>query len=561
MKYSWIRAALVIIIIWVSYDGYGQDLAAIGSEKPIAVSGSFSSTNIFYHSFGLPNRRDPFSYFLSGSLNLSLYGWDIPFSMNYSNQQTTFYQPFNQYGLSPTYKLITAHLGWRSMNFSSYTLAGHTFLGAGVEMNPSKWRIAGMYGRLNKAVAYDTTSAYENPPVYERYGMGFKVGVGSATDYVDLILFKAQDDPNSIASPPAALTVLPGENLVLGINVAKHILKRIGFSGEWALSAYTRNILADIDTLNYSGIYSRLDGIFTPRSSSSYYQAFKSAITYTGNQYSINTTYEYVEPGYQTMGAYFFNNDIENITIGANSQFFQKLSVAGNVGIQRNNLSNDQVNEQKRLISSFNLHYSPSEEWSFSGSYSNFTTNSRRAARLNEIINSTDTLQLEFVQITDNANFSAGYHGKQGENTYALHLNMAYQMANERQGFVVTDKQSQFYSSNIGCSYRIAATDLGLTASFNVNKTADTDFNHLILGPSFAFNKSFYEKRLRATFSTSYNSSLAEGEPTGNIFTSRFNTNYNHEKSNFTISLVMFNRMAGSAFTELTATMGYSYSF
>lgn len=559
MKKCWIHTVFTIAIM-LTYDGHCQDLTAIGSSKPVSVRGSFSSTNIFYHSFGVGARRDPFSYFLSGSLNIFLYGWDIPFSVNYSNQQANFYQPFNQYGLSPTYKWMTAHLGWRSMNFSSYTLAGHTFLGAGVEMNPSIWRIAAMYGRLNKAVEYDTINEHILP-VYERYGTGFKIGIGSTTDFVDLVVFKAQDDPSSIASPPAKLSVLPGENLVLGVNVAKRIIKRVALSGEWASSAYTRNSHADIDTLHYIGIYSCVGGLFTPRASSTYYQAFKSTITYTGNQYSINSSYEYVEPGYQTMGAYFFNNDIENVTIGANTQLFQKLSVGGNVGIQRNNLNNNQINEQKRLISSFNLNYSPSELWNLSGSYSNFTTNSRRAARLNEIINSTDTLQLEFVQITDNANFSAGYSGKQGENTYALHLNMSYQIANERQGFVVTDRQSQFYSSNVGYSYRIAAMDLGIMVAFNVNKTIDPDFNNLILRPSFALNKSFYEKKLRTTFSTSNNSSLAEGKGIGNIFTTRFNTNYNYQKNNFTLSLVMLNRMATNSFSELTGTMGYSYSF
>lgn len=545
----------------ISYDGYCQDLAAIGSEKPVAITGSFSNTNIFYHSFGMDARRDPFSYFLSGSLNIALYGWDIPFSINYSNQQTTFYQPFNQYGSSPTYKWLTAHIGWRSMNFSSYTLAGHTFLGAGVEMTPSKWRIAAMCGRLNKAVAYDTTNQSANLPSYERYGFGFKVGIGSATEYIDFIVFKAQDDPNSIVSPPAELNILPGENLVLGINIAKNIAKRVAFSGEWASSAYTRDIRADTVNINYFSIYSRLGGLFTPRASSSYYHAFKNTLTYTGNQYSIHTGYERVEPGYQTMGTYFFNNDMENITVGATTQLFQKISLAGNVGIQCNNLNNDQIDEQKRLISSLNLSYALSEAWNFVGSYSNFTANSRRAPRLNEIINSTDTLNLEFVQVTDNANFSAGYNGKQGENTCAIHLNMSYQIANERQGLIITDRQSQFYSGNIGYSYRVAATDLGLTASFNANKTVDPDFNSLILGPSFALNKSFYEKKLKAIFSASYNSSLTEGKNTGNIFTSRFNTHYNLNKSNFTLSLVMLNRMAGSAFTELTATMGYSYSF
>ncbi|MEQ8338575.1 MAG: hypothetical protein RIA62_14560 [Cyclobacteriaceae bacterium] len=46
---------------------------------------------------------------------------------------TSFQQPFNQYGMSPTYKNVTAHIGFRSMNFSRYSLAGHLFLVPGLK--------------------------------------------------------------------------------------------------------------------------------------------------------------------------------------------------------------------------------------------------------------------------------------------------------------------------------------------------------------------------------------------------------------------------------------------
>ena len=545
--------------------GYAQDLGAIGEAKPISLSGSFSSSTIFYSSFGAKSRRDPFSYFLSGSLNVSIYGWSIPLSVNYSNQQTTFHQPFNQYGLSPTYKWATAHLGWRSMNFSSYTLAGHTFLGAGVELNPGKWRIGAMYGRLNKAVEYDTTEQANSLPTYERYGYGVKVGYGSATDYVDVIVFKAEDDPNSIIAPPEELNVLPGENLVFGMNVAKRLLKRISFTGEWASSAYTRDVRASQASPVATGIYQKLGSWFTPRTSSTYHQAYKGTLHYAGSQYGLQLGYERVAPGYQTMGAYFFNNDTENITVGGNTQLFDnKLTVAAQTGVQRNNLDGNEVNEQQRLINSFNLGYRPTQAWNFSGSYSNFTTNSRRAPRLNEITNDTDTLSLDFVQITDNANFSTSYNGKQGKNTYAVSINTSYQVANERQGQQVTDRQSRFYNGNVAYSYRIAASDIGLTASLNANRNVDPDLSSTALGPAVSVNKSFYEKKLRATWSSSYNRYLSAGTAAGDVANTRVNMNYNLKKNSFTLSLMMLRRGAqaeANPFTEFTGTVGYSYSF
>ena len=556
---------LLALGLGASLPGHTQDLGAIGSAKPISISGSFSSSNIFYSSWGAESRRDPFSYFLSGSLNLSVYGWSVPLSVNYSNQQTTFHQPFNQYGLSPTYKWATAHLGWRSMNFSSYTLAGHAFLGAGVELNPGKWRVAAMYGRLNKGVEYDTTEQANSTPTYERYGYGAKVGYGSATDYVDVIVFKAQDDPGSITAPPEELNVLPGENLVFGINVAKRLLKRVSFTGEWASSAYTRDVRASQASPLASSIYQNLGNLFTPRTSSAYHQAYKGTLHYVGSQYGLQLGYERIDPGYQTMGAYFFNNDTENITVGGNTQLLDsKLTLAVQTGVQRNNLDGNEVNEQRRLINSLNLGYSPTQAWNFSGSYSNFTTNSRRAPRLNEITNDTDTLTLDFVQITDNANFSTNYNGKQGKNTYAISLNTSYQVANERQGQQVTDRQSRFYNGNVAYSYRIAASDVGFTASLNANRNVDPELSSTALGPAVSVNKSFYEKKLRATWSSSYNRYLSAGTAAGSVVNTRLNTNYNLKKNNFTLSLMMLRRGAqanANSFTEFTGTLGYSYSF
>ncbi len=544
--------------------GYAQDLGAIGEARPITISGSFSGSNVLYGSSGA-SRRDPFSYFLSGSLNVSVYGLSVPLSVNYSNQQTTFHQPFNQYGLSPTYKWATAHLGWRSMNFSSYTLAGHTFLGAGLELNPGRWRVGGMYGRLNRAVEHDTTEQSGSILTYQRYGYGAKLGYGSATDYIDLIVFKGQDDPTSIAAPPEELNVLPGENLVFGVNVAKRLFKRVSFTGEWASSAYTRDVRAGKASPVAGSIYQKLGGLFTPRLSSTYHQAYKGILHYAGSHYGLQLGYERVDPGYQTMGAYFFNNDVENITVGGNTQLLNsKVTVALQTGVQRNNLDGNEINQQRRLVNSLNLGYSPTAAWNFSGSYSNFTTNSRRAPRLNEIVNTTDTLTLDFVQVTDNANFSTSYNGKQGENSYAISLNTSYQVANERQGQQVTDRQSRFYNGNLAYSYRIAAADVGFTASLNANRNADPEVSSTALGPAVSVNKSFYEKKLRATWSSSYNRYLSAGTATGDVVNMRINTSYNMKKNNFTLSLMALRRgqqSAANPFIEFTGTLGYSYSF
>src|SRR5688500_5438389 len=119
---------------------HGQNLESIGKEKPIKISGGIAANQIFYTASGIESRRDPYSYFLTGNINFGLYGWNVPLSFSLSNQNVSFQQPFNQYSIHPSYKWITAHVGYTSMMFSPYTLSGHIFKGAGVDLTPGeKW--------------------------------------------------------------------------------------------------------------------------------------------------------------------------------------------------------------------------------------------------------------------------------------------------------------------------------------------------------------------------------------------------------------------------------------
>ena len=132
------RAFFGLLVLFSALIGRlsAQNLDQVGQAKPLQLSGGFSANQIFYATHGSEARRDPYTYFLSGDLNLSLYGWSAPVSFTYSNQQASFQQPFNRYSIHPTYKWVTLHGGYTAMSFSPYTLNGHTFLGVGPTYHP-----------------------------------------------------------------------------------------------------------------------------------------------------------------------------------------------------------------------------------------------------------------------------------------------------------------------------------------------------------------------------------------------------------------------------------------
>ena len=117
------KGTIISLVFFSMHSMYAQDLGSIGKPNPLSVNGGISINQIGYGAVGIDSRRDPYSYFASGNLTLSLYGWSVPFTFSYSNQQSSFSQPFNQYSLHPTYKGFTGHFGNTSMTFSPYTLA------------------------------------------------------------------------------------------------------------------------------------------------------------------------------------------------------------------------------------------------------------------------------------------------------------------------------------------------------------------------------------------------------------------------------------------------------
>ena len=143
---------IVITLLCCPEFSVGQTIDT--KAKPFQISGVLGGSMSYNHMSGISQRRQPYGYRLFGSVNIKLYGWSFPFSVAISQQGSSFSQPFSLYGVSPQYKWVKLHVGYRNMRFSEFTLGGVTFLGGGVELTPKKFRFSAMYGRLRKAVEY-----------------------------------------------------------------------------------------------------------------------------------------------------------------------------------------------------------------------------------------------------------------------------------------------------------------------------------------------------------------------------------------------------------------------
>jgi hypothetical protein len=554
----------------MGYASHAQDLEKIGGENPLKVSGGATLNQVFYETTAEGVRRDPYTFVFAGNLNFNLYGWSVPLSFTYSNQNSSFQQPFNQYSLHPHYKSVTAHLGYVSMSFSPYTLSGHIFSGAGVDFEPQgKFKVSAMYGRLFKAVEPDSTNDASAMPAFRRMGYGTKVTYGAGGDLVEVIIFRSKDELNSISYVPADLEIFPEENLVLSVKGEKTLFNNFKLMAEYANSGLTRDIRAE-ETEGPNNIYRYAGELFTHRQSSAYYGAFKSSLQYTAEKFGLGLNYERIDPGYETHGAYFFNNDLENVTVNFNTQFWKKkANISTTGGLQRNNLDNDKLSEMKRFVGSVNLGVVPTERLNLNFSYSSFQSYTNIRSQFDFINQLTpydniDTLNYKQVNHSVNGNVSYFLSKAGAENKKMITTNISYNRTNDEQGS--TENVSSFYNANLAFNTNYKQSGVGLTISVNATQSAMETSNSFTVGPNVGINKSFFENKFQSSFSASYNTSYVDDVQTGELINFRLNGSFKAgKKHNLNASLFMLLNNTQTAnvdpYTEFTANVGYAFNF
>jgi hypothetical protein len=540
------KQVLPLLLIFCYSIAYTQNLESIGKDDPLTITGGVSINQILYGISGMESRRDPYSFYASGNVSFNLYGWSIPLSFAYSNQQSSFQQPFNQYSLHPTYKWVTGHFGYTSMSFSPYTLGGHLFLGAGVDATPGKFKISAMYGRLQKSVEPDSLSGQS--PAFERYGYGIKVGYADGNDQIGVILFRAKDDENSISYIPENEDITPEENLVLSVMGSKQLFDRLIINAEYAISGITKDTRSQEIDLEENRVFSKVGNVYSPRLSSAYYNAFNSGITYQATGFSVGVGYERIDPGYRTLGAYFFNNDLVSYTVnGATALFGGRVNVSANVGIQQDNLDGDKVSTMERTVGSINVGFAASDKLNLSATYSNFTTFTNIRSQfldINQLTPYENLDTLNFTQISQSASLNANYILRNTETRgQNLNVNLSVQNAADEQGGAEQNSSSQFYMTNASYSLSIVPKSLTISASFNYNENRAFNINSKTLGPTLSVNKSLMEKKMRLSLSSSWNESFTNGEQINRVVNLRGNGGYTvKKKHNINLSLVWVNR-------------------
>lgn len=565
LKKVFVRTLILSFLILNIYKFNGQNLEKIGKEKLFDFSGGLSANGVFYQ--GNSNRL-PFTFFVGGNINISVSGiYNIPLSFSYSNQKFDYSHPFsfNRISLHPSYKWVTAHIGDVSMSFSPYTLSGHQFTGLGFDLTPKgKFKISAMYGRFLKASEYTS----ENPKgivAYDRFGYGFKTSYEFENFDIELIFFKAKDQVNSLKNKvPVELQLSPKDNAVVSAKTIFSILENGEFSLEYAYSGVTENILIKNDKKSSKP----LSFLLKNNSTTNFYKALKMSLNYSVGNGTIGVGYERVDPNYKTLGAYFFNNDLENITVNATQTMFKKLNLSVNAGLQRDNLDNSKSSNLNRRVTSVAVNYSASEKLSLSGGYSNFqsfTNIKDQFEYINQVTPYENLDTLSYRQVSQNANLSANYEIKRSKiQQQNIGLNLLYQDSkNYQENTELKDQSNDFYNASTSYSLAFLEKELNFSLSGNLTYNKTKALNNVIWGPTLAVSKQFFNKKLRTQFSTSYNTSSVNGLKQNDNLNFRLSSSYQYLKSHsFGLNSLSLHKLSGRENkNDFTVIFSYNYIF
>jgi len=524
-KIIFYKSLLISLTIFISNSLVANINSDTAKKEPIIkLNGSISLG--YWMSISKKESADNTTYtqtpnwYISGQPTITVMNVDFPFSGTYSNQEFDYTQPFNQYGLSPTYKWATFHIGYRNLKFSDFTMAGVTFLGGGLELNPGKLRVGLFYGRFAKGISEDSVVAAQQGitiiPTYERWGYGLKLGYGSLKNHIDFIATKLYDDTSSIKNSNDNIT--PSSNVTVGVSSKFSVFKRIHGTVDAGLSLITKDIR--LDTLPFPEL-NQYKSILPINASTMINPAFKAGIGYSGKLFDISVQSDYIGPNYESLGIYFIQNDLFRTTIRPKLKLFKrKLNISGSYGIQSDNVADQKIATTTRLIQSGNISLSLIKGLILQGNFSNYGTDqSSGKIQLNDSIRVSQVNQCFGGSIM---------YSKMGEKIFT-NVSATYNQQSLNDLNVVTAKYTESdiktTSLMIGMSHSPSKLSLGLGLLYNdINVSTG---NSVGFGPSLSFSSSLFKGKVSFNSNASYQSRRVNSNSDGNILTVSSNLTIN----------------------------------
>ena len=555
------KTLCIILFLITTVALHAQSLSDLKNTKPFTVNGSLGLNTSFYNASGIPDRQTPFALGVNANATLTVYGISMPFSFTwYSNEKAGFRQPFNQFGISPTYRWLTLHLGYRNVSFSEFTLNGHTFLGAGLEARPGKFRLAAVYGKFNETSQYDLLMA-DSIPKLTRLGWAGKIGYGTEKTFVDISMLRIGDNKKNFIPSDDPEFPVPAQNMALGLTSRISLTSKLILNVDGSLSFLTSNSsLGTSDTIN-DRLMMLASNLISINPTSQRFSAIKTSLTYNFSK-NVSSGFEYrrIDPGFQSMGSYFFNNDLELITFNQSVSLLEsKFRARGSIGMQRDNLDGSKNSTSRRMIGSLSGNYAIDDNWAVDLSYNNYSTNQK--AVKNIVDNS-----LMVFQVNHSLLLSPRFMKASQSFAHLVMLNLNWMILNDKNSQTSDMTDTDTKVAMLMYSLGIVNQKINVSLGAKYTKMVNQNYTNQLAGGTLGISSSLLKDKLTLNWNNAYMINKLNGD-SGIIFNTSLNSNYRFlPRHSVTLNLNLIkNSFADSSvvpsYNEIRGDLGYAFTF
>jgi hypothetical protein len=488
--------ATLSIITLLQSNLNAQDLERLKEQPLIVFHGGMNAGYCFsrykpYSSFATPSMGS-----ISGNLDLTVFGAvNIPFSFYLGSKNKTFNQPsFKQYGLSPKYKSMTLHLGYRSLCLSNYTLNGITFFGTALEIAPANSfvKIIILAGRLRKEVRISAIPNTDTPG-YERWGYGGKIELGSHSHKTGIMLFKSQDRYKGELRYDS-IAIRPASNLLVGINTQHCFKNYLNLSADYSISLITSDLRIKDEKDNFQ---IKVPNFLIPTNITSHFaQVFSLKVEGRIGKAVLGLSYLHIDPEYKSFGCTFLNNDLENYLFNLSISFWQnRITVSSQLGLERNNLKKLSNATSNRLVSATSINVLLSKNLNGTIQYSNFSNTSKPS-----VIQLADT----FLCIQTSRNLGLGFNLTKPGYSVCLNAGLQEGQTLDYSSPQRINSESAISFISIMQSFILTHLKQRISSSLTYNSTDINSLRSWTIGPSINFNQNIFQDKLNMGLGYSY---------------------------------------------------------
>jgi len=550
-----------LLLLFATLPSGAQDISQIAKSDPLIITGAVGTNNTYHYSSMGNGYASPLSNSFYLNLNISLYGFSMPFAFYYTNDNLDFNYPHFSFNLNPRYKNWTGYIGEGSMSYSSYVLS-MSFKGVGVEYDDGKrLRFGAFYGTLRNAINDNPDDPMARTPQYKRIGWGAKVGYGNHKNYLDLYFLKAYDRLKSL-DERWQQKISPQDNVVVGVRAALQPLKCLSLNANAAASVFSTDTRAQVvpDSL----FNTNWNTVFEPRYTSlARFAGDVSANLYL-NRFSLSAFYRMVQPDYTSLGAYYMSNNYHGLGLNMSTSLFGNIALTASFSGQADNLSGKQLyttrgyvysaNASTRLFNVLNLAVGYNGYTQVQGDGAAKVNDTTKVDRRMQSLTFTPSVMFDSEVLTHSVSLSASLTDNEDRNKFAT-------------------GQSNVTAYALGLSYGLGVKpwDTNFTTSLSHQTSKGYQTKYISNIGSLTVSRDFLKERnlsVSATLNLIY--SEVEGQSKSMSLGADMSLGYTLKKvHSFSLSAGMnkygdvnvTRRRSSLDATDITASLNYAYTF